>query len=50
MGRIVSHSAGALYKVDIPGIGIIKAWNTDVWPWDEGDKVSVTLYNHPLEL
>lgn len=49
-GRIVDQIMGALYKVDIPGLGIIQAWNSDRFPWDIGDKVNVTLYNHPLEL
>jgi len=49
-GKIISHEYGALYKVDIPGIGIIKAWNVDTHPWDTGDRVEVTLYNHPIEI
>jgi hypothetical protein len=49
-GKIVDQGMGALYKVDIPSLGIIQAWNIDRYPWDVGDKVSVTLYNHPMEL
>jgi hypothetical protein len=49
-GKIVDQAMGALYKVDIPHLGIIKAWNIDKYPWDVGDKVTVTLYNHPMEL
>lgn len=49
-GRIISHVYGALYKVDVPGIGVIKAWNIYPYPWDAGDKVTVTLYNHPVEI
>jgi len=48
-GRIVSHEYGALYKVDIPGIGTVKAWNIDHWPWNAGDRVTVQLYNNPQE-
>jgi hypothetical protein len=49
-GKIVDQGMGALYKVDVGGIGIIQAWNIDKHPWDIGDKVTVTLYNHPAEL
>jgi hypothetical protein len=49
-GKIVDQGMGALYKVDASGIGIIQAWNMDRYPWDVGDKVTVTLYNHPAEL
>lgn len=49
-GKIVSHEYGALYKVDIPGLGVVKAWNIDTHPWDTGDRVDVTLYNHPFEI
>lgn len=49
-GKIVNQGKGALYKVDVPGIGVIQAWNIDKYPWDVGDKVDVTVYNHPLEI
>jgi hypothetical protein len=49
-GRIISHEYGALYKVDVPGIGVIKAWNIDHYPWNAGDRVQVQLYNNPQEL
>jgi hypothetical protein len=48
-GRVISQEAGALYKVSIPKIGVIKAWNKDYYPWEAGDTVQVTLYNHPVE-
>ena len=49
-GKIVDQGMGALYKVDVPGVGVIQAWNIDKYPWDVGDRVTVTLYNHPAEL
>jgi hypothetical protein len=49
-GKIVDQVMGALYKVDIPKLGVIKAWNIDKFPWDIGDEVTVTLYNHPVEI
>jgi hypothetical protein len=49
-GKIVDQVMGALYKVDVQSIGVIKAWNIDKHPWDIGDRVTVTLYNHPAEL
>lgn len=49
-GKVVDVGEGALYKVDVPGIGVIQAWNIDKYPWDVGDKVTVSLYNHPAEL
>jgi len=49
-GRIISHEYGALFKVSIPGIGIIKAWNQDYHPWQAGDTVQVTIYNQPVAL
>lgn len=49
-GKIVDQIRGALYKVDIPGIGVIKAWNIDRYPWNVGDRVTLTLYNHPIEV
>jgi hypothetical protein len=49
-GRIVTHEYGALYKVNVPGIGVIKAWNIDHWPWNAGDRVQVQLYNNPKEV
>jgi hypothetical protein len=48
-GRVVSHEYGALYKVNIPGIGTVKAWNSDHWPWNVGDRVNVQLYNNPQQ-
>jgi hypothetical protein len=49
-GRVVSHDHGSLYKVRIPAIGVINAWNAHPWPWEVGDKVKVQLYNSPVEL
>lgn len=49
-GRIVSHDHGSLFKVRVPGIGIVNAWNSHPWPWEVGDKVRVQLYNSPMEL
>jgi hypothetical protein len=49
-GRVVSHDHGSLYRVRVPGIGIIQAWNAHAWPWEVGDKVRVQLYNNPVEI
>jgi hypothetical protein len=48
--RVVKHDLGAKYKVNVPGIGVLNAWNANPWPWDVGDLVTVTVYNQPIEL
>jgi hypothetical protein len=48
-GRVMGHSAGAIYKVNVPGIGIITAWNATTFPWDIGDQVQLQIYNQPQE-
>jgi hypothetical protein len=49
-GRVVSHDHGSLFRVRVPGIGIVNAWNAKEWPWEVGDKVQVQLYNNPEEI
>jgi hypothetical protein len=48
-GTVIQVIEGALYKVEIPGIGLVSAWNASKWPWDIGDSVQVELFNMPKE-
>ena len=49
IGTVVREIEGALYKVNIPGLGLINAYNVAKWPHEIGDRVHVQLFNVPKE-
>lgn len=46
-GVVSGNSYGALYSVSVPVLGSINAYNMEKYPWPNGSRVNVTIYNYP---